>query len=281
MSDQTDKPNRSSPTPIIVVSGGIGASGEQLARTVLAQFEGVHVPLKIIPRVRRLEQLAEIIEEAVVTNATILHTLVDPERRAEMARLAMKHQICAIDMVGPILDCLTGILGQEPLGKPGLYRELHSTYFKRIEAIEFTLNHDDGMRPEGWPEAEIMLLGPSRVGKTPTSVFLSMLGWKVANLPLVANVPPRKELFDLEPKRVVGLTIDPSQLIYHRRHRRESLSLSERTAYTNPEKILDEIEQAEALYRRHRFRKIDVTGKPIETTAAEIMRLVTHRRNMV
>jgi regulator of PEP synthase PpsR (kinase-PPPase family) len=246
----------------------------------LAQFEGVHVPLKIIPRVRRLDQLAGIVEEAVATNATILHTLVDPARRAEMARLAMKHQICAIDMVGPLLDCLTGILGQEPLGKPGLYRELHSTYFKRIEAIEYTLNHDDGMRPEGWPDAEIMLLGPSRVGKTPTSVFLSILGWKVANLPLVADVPPRPELFDLDPQRVVGLTIDASQLIFHRKHRRESLALSRHTSYTNPEKILDEIEQAEALYRRHRFRSINVTGKPIETSAAEIMRLVSRQRNV-
>ncbi len=278
MSEQTSAKKQTEPPPIIVVSGGIGASGEQLARTVLAQFEGVHVPLKIVPRVRRMEQLGKIIDEAVATNATILHTLVDPDRRAEMARLAMKYQVCAIDMVGPILDCLTGILGQEPLGKPGLYRELHSTYFKRIEAIEYTLNHDDGMRSEGWSEAEIMLLGPSRVGKTPTSVFLSMLGWKVANLPLVADVPPRAELFDLDPKKVVGLTIDPSQLIFHRKHRQESLALSRRSTYTNPEKILEEIEQAEALYRRHRYRSVDVSGKPIETTAAEIMRLVSRQR---
>jgi regulator of PEP synthase PpsR (kinase-PPPase family) len=278
MSDQVNEKNRPEPPPIIVVSGGIGASGEQLARTVLAQFEGVHVPLKIIPRVRHVDQLAKIVEEAVGTNATILHTMVDPVLRAEIIRLVMENQVCAIDMVGPLLDCLSAILGQEPLGKPGLYRELHSTYFKRMDAIEFTLNHDDGMRPEGWQNAEIMLLGPSRVGKTPTSVFLSMMGWKVANLPLVPNVPPRSELFDLEPHRVVGLTIDPSQLIFHRRHRRETLALARKSTYTDPEKILDEIQQAEALYQRHRFPSIDVTGKPIETSAGEIMRLVSRRQ---
>jgi regulator of PEP synthase PpsR (kinase-PPPase family) len=267
--EQTEAP------PLYVVSGGIGASGEQLARTVLAQFQGVHVPLIIIPRISHREQLAEIVEEAATNQGTILHTLVDPEKREAMERLVELNQVCAIDAVGPLIDRLTLTLNREPLGKPGLYRELHATYFKRIEAIEFTLNHDDGMRPEGWPEAEIMLIGPSRVGKTPTSVYLSMLGWKVANLPLVVDVPPRKELFELDPKRVVGLTIDPSQLIYHRKHRRESLSLSKRTAYTNPEKILEEIQQAAALYRRYRFRSVDVTGKPIETTAAEIMRLVS------
>lgn len=280
MSDQINKQKAPEPTPIIVVSGGIGASGEQLARTVLAQFEGVHVPLKIIPRVRHLDQLAEIVAEAAATNASILHTLVDPERRFELIRLALENKVCAIDMVGPLLDCVAANLGQEPLGKPGLYRELHSTYFKRIEAIEYTLNHDDGMRSEGWQDAELMLLGVSRVGKTPTSIFLAMLGWRVANLPLVPGVPPRPELFDLDHDRVVGLTIDPGQLIYHREHRRQNLALDRNAAYSTPEKILEEIEQAEALFRKNGFPIVDVTNKPIETTAAEIMRRVARRRTI-
>jgi len=260
-----------------VVTGGLGSSGEQLARTVMAQFEGTEIPLKIIARVAHKDTLKKIVEEAVSENATILHTLVDPEMRDTMTRLAAEGQAFAIDAIGPLLDRLAQVTGLPPIGKPGLYRQLHETYFKRIEAIEFTMEHDDGMQPEGWPDAEIVLLGVSRVGKTPISVYLSMMGWKVANIPLVPGIPPRKAVSELDRRRVVGLTIDPTQLLYHRRMRQLHMEMGGGGPYSDPEQIYEEVQAAEQLYQQSGFRAIDVTDKPIESCADEILSYITRQ----
>ncbi len=268
--DQTVRP------PVYVVTGGLGSSGEQLARTVMAQFEGAEIPLRIIPRVAHQHTLKKIVEEAVSENATILHTLVNPEMRETMTRLAADGKAFAIDAVGPLIDRLAQVTGLPPIGKPGLYRQLHETYFKRIEAIEFTMEHDDGMQPEGWPDAEIVLLGASRVGKTPISVYLSMMGWKVANIPLVPEVPPRPAVFELDRRRVVGLTIDPTQLLYHRRMRQLHMEMGG-GPYSDPEQIYEEVQAAEQLYRQSGYRAIDVTDKPIESCADEILSYITRQ----
>ncbi len=243
----------------------------------MAQFEGAELHLRIIPRVAHIHTLEKIVEEAVQENATILHTLVDPEMRAAMNRLAVDHNACAIDAVGPLIERLEEVVGRPPIGKPGLYRQLHETYFKRIEAIDFTMDHDDGMQPEGWPDAEIVILGASRVGKTPISIYLSMMGWKVANIPLVPGIPPHPALFELDRRRVVGLTIDPTQLLYHRQMRQVHMEMGAGGPYSDPEKIYEEIQAAEQLYRQGRYRTVEVTDKPIESCADEIQAYVTRQ----
>ena len=170
-------------------------------------------------------------------------------------------------------------LGQEPLGKPGLYRQLYRSYFDRISAMDYTLDHDDGKNPRGWEDAEIILLGASRVGKTPISLYLSVLGWKAANIPLVAGIQPNSALFELDNRRMVGLTIAPGELIEHRKHRQNALGVgSSKSDYTNPKKVFEEVETIERLLKRNRISIIDISGKPIETSADEILRLV--RRKM-
>jgi regulator of PEP synthase PpsR (kinase-PPPase family) len=259
------------PPPVYVVTGGLGSSGEQLARTVMAQFEGKSIPLKIVPRVAHIHTLKKVVEEAAQENGTILHTLVDPEMRAAMIRLAADQHACAIDAAGPLIERLAEVLDQPPTGKPGLYRQLHETYFKRIEAIEFTMDHDDGMQSEGWPEAEIVLLGVSRVGKTPISIYLSMMGWKVANIPLVPGIQPHPALFELDRRRVIGLTIDPTQLLYHRRMRQEHMEMGAGGPYSDPKKIYEELQATEQVYQQGGYRTIDVTDKPIESCADEVL----------
>ncbi len=267
----------SSIPPIYIVSGGQGLSGEQLVRTALAQFQNADVPVVIIGGVRQIEQLEEAIKQAAVNGGTVVHTLVDLDLRRALIRLARDRNVPAIDLMGQVLSRLARVLGQEPLGQPGLYRQMHQTYLDRIEAIEFTVAHDDGRNPHEWSQAEIVLVGVSRVGKTPLSIYLSVLGWKVVNVPLLKDVPPPRELFDLDRRRVVGLTIEPGQLISHREQRQQRLGAPGQSAYTNPGELYDEIEVARQLYRRSGFAVVDVTDKPIEESGDEIIALLTRR----
>ncbi len=260
--------------PVFVVSGGLGALGEQLVHTTLAQFQDMNIPEKTFSRIHYREQVEAIIEEAVVTGATIVHTLSDSKIRHILLQRAKEENITTFDIVGPFLEHMTDTLGQTPLGKPGLYRLVRSAYFKRMEAVDFTLTHDDGMNYEGWSEAEIVLVGVSRVGKTPLSLYLAIMGWKVANIPLVMSVPPRKELFELDRRRVIGLTIDPHQLLSHRQHRQRNLGVKGDSTYAELPNLYEEIKAARQVMRKARFKVIDSTDKPIETTADQVLTAV-------
>lgn len=263
---------------LYVVSGGVGASGEQLARTVSAQFQEAKIGIELFPKVSTRRKVKQILRDAAEERAIVIHSFVDPKLRRAAIEKAGKLNLTAIDLVGPLMDEMCRKLGQEPLGVPGLYRQLFRSYFDRISAMDFTLAHDDGKHPEGWPEAEIVLLGASRVGKTPVSLYLSVLGWKIANVPLVFGVPPREELFRLDMRRVVGLTIAPSELIEHREHRQRRLGLASKDSeYVNPAKVFEETEEVEKLLKRHGIPIIDVTGKPIETSADEVLRLIRRK----
>ena len=262
---------------IFIVSGGMGMSGEQLVRTALAQFEEAEVQLEIVPHVLELAEAELVVERAAQARGIIVHTLVDVEMRQQLIRLARKRNVVAIDVMGRVLSELTRLLKQEPLGQPGLYRQLRQAYFDRVEAIEFTVAHDDGQKRNEWDQAEIVLVGVSRVGKTPLSMYLSVQGWKVANVPLMPGVPPPPELFQLDPRRVVGLTIDPGQLVSHRQQRQQRLGVSRGSAYTDPLKLYEEVEDMRKLYRRSGFAVVDITDKPIEESAGEVIAQVSRR----
>jgi regulator of PEP synthase PpsR (kinase-PPPase family) len=263
------------PSPVYVLSGGVGASGEQLVHTALAQFPDSRVKVITIGNVRSPEQIETVVAEAKSSGGAIAHTLVDVELRLVLEKQCQETGVAAIDLMGPMLSHLASILNREPLGQPGLYRQLHKDYFDRVAAIEYTMAHDDGKDPSAWPQAEIMLVGVSRAGKTPLSLYLSVLGWKVANLPLVPEVPPPPELFQLDPRRVIGLTIEPGQLLLHRQQRQMRLGAPGSSQYINPEVIFEEIQAALKLFRKSGFAVLDVTDKPIETTADDIIRLIT------
>jgi hypothetical protein len=262
---------------IYLVSGGMGASGEQLVRTLLAQFPESQASVINVPRVRRVEQVADVVARAADSSGIVVHTLVDAQLREALIRLAGERGVVSIDLAGELLARLSDVLGQEPIGRPGLYRQLHRAYFQRVEAIEFTMAHDDGAHPQGWPQAEIVLVGVSRAGKTPLSMYLSVLGWKVANVPLVRELPPPPELFELDRRRVIGLSIEPGQLLAHRQQRQRRLGALGPSAYSDPEAIYEESEAARLVFARGRFSVIDVTDKPIETTADEVVERVTRQ----
>ncbi len=262
--------------PIFIVSGGAGLSGEQLVRTALAQFASADVPIEIVPHVRR-DQLEDVVKRAVVSGGIIVHTLVDADLRSALLDLIRDYGVPAIDLMGPMLLHLARILDKPPIGQPGLYRQLHEDYFKRIEAIEFTVDHDDGRKPHELGLAEIVIVGVSRVGKTPLSMYLSTRGWKVANVPLVREIAPPAELFEIDARRVVGLTIDEEQLAAHRRRRAMKLGMDRQVPYTDPASLYAEMEYAQAILRRGRFAVVDITNKPIEESADEVVEHVVRR----
>jgi regulator of PEP synthase PpsR (kinase-PPPase family) len=264
-------------SPIYIVSGGAGMSGQQLVRTALAQFHDPDTPVEVVPHVQRVEQLEAVITQALESGGFIVHTLVDTNLRSTLNDLAQKRNVVAIDLMGPLLFRLTGLLGEKPQEKPGLYRQLREDYFKRIEAIEFTVDHDDGRKTADLHLADIVLTGVSRVGKTPLSMYLSTLGWKVANVPLIPQLTPPEELFQTNRRRVVGLDIRPEQLIAYRRRRQQRLGMSTRTAYSDLDEIESELEFARRIFRQGRFKVIDITDRPIEESADEIVTYISRQ----
>jgi len=257
--------------PIYIVSGGTGASGELLVRTALAQFEGADPPLIVVPHVRRSKALAEIVEQVVCDGGIIVHTLVDATLRDDIVAIAERSGVPAVDLIGPVIDHLAELLRQEPLEKPGRYRQLREDYFRRIEAIDFAVNHDDGSNLHNLRNAEVVLTGVSRSGKTPLCMYLAMRGWKAANVPLVQGVEPPAELFEVDRKRVFGLILDVDELIAHREVRQRRMGIPTATAYMDPRAIVEELEFARRIYRRGRFKTIDITHKPLEESAGEVM----------
>jgi regulator of PEP synthase PpsR (kinase-PPPase family) len=274
LTQKADDGRETNPPPIYIVSGGVGASGEQLVHTALAQFPDNDVPVIVVGNVRETAQIDHVIVRAKDSGGTIAHTLVDAGLRGYLVERARAVGLATFDLMGPLLERMAQVLGREPLGHPGLYRQLHRDYFDRVAAIEFTMAHDDGKKTEGWPSAEIVLVGVSRTGKTPLSLYLSVLGWKVANAPLIPNMPLPPVLFQLDPHRVVGLTIEAGQLLLHRQQRQIRLGAPGPSAYVDPNSIYEELQNAKQVFRRGGFAVIDVTDKPIETCADEIIRLI-------
>ncbi len=262
---------------VFVVSGGMGTSGSQLVRTALAQFEASAVAVVVVPQVRDAAALAAVVAQAAAEGGIIVHTLVDAALRRDLIERARAAGVVEIDLIGPLLRDLTRVLGQEPAGRPGLYRKMHENDLRRIEAIEFAVAHDDGKRAAELDQAEIVLAGVSRVGKTPLSMYLSTLGWKVANVPIMREVALPPQLFTIDPRRVVGLTVQPGQLIAYRQRRGQHLGLQTGTGYSAPDQLLDELEYAREVCRRAHFAIIDTTDKPIEECADEILAQVTRR----
>jgi regulator of PEP synthase PpsR (kinase-PPPase family) len=261
---------------IFIVSGGVGASGEQVVHTLLAQFPADAVRVTTVGNVRDPEQIADALSQAQKADALVVYTLVDPSLHDYLLDESQKRQIQAVDLMGPIMEWVREKLGVAPKAQPGRYRLLHSEYFERVSAIDFTMAHDDGKNPDGWPEADIVLTGVSRVGKTPLSVYLAVLGWKVANYPLVPQVPIPESLFSLDPQRVFGIKVEPDQLLEYRTRRQKLLGAPGPSEYADAEAVYEEVEEALKVFRRGRFKIVDMTDKTIEQGADEIIRKLSH-----
>ena len=269
--------NKNSPPPIYVVSGGRGMAGNNLVQAILIQYPNNRIPVVIVPNVDSEDEIFDVVAKAKTEGGIVVHTLVNALLRAKVIELCTEFGVHEIDLLGKLANYLDETLDIEPLMHPGLYRMLNHQYFDRIESIEFTLSHDDGMSPERLHNAEIILTGVSRAGKTPLSVYLAMYGWKVANVPLVNGIPPPEELYKVDPQRVFGLHISASQLIAHRTKRLQGWNNHQNESYVDERSVREEIRKAMFIFDRGGFTVVNVSNKPIESTANEILNIMSER----
>ena len=264
--------------PLFIVSDGTGETADRVTRAALRQFEGTRVQVHTFPNVTDREAIERIFKQAAIQDAFVVTSLVSAEQRSFANELAKAWRLLQVDVLGNVITGLSGWLGSAPQMRPGLMHQTDDAYFKRIEAMEFTVKVDDGKEPRMLRLADIVLVGISRTSKTPLSVFLAYKGYKVANVPLVLNREPPADLWQIDQQRVVALTIDPDSLQNIRRQRLRSMRMVGDVNYGDMDYILAELEYSEELFRRNRqWPVVNVTGKALEETAATILSMFQER----
>jgi len=260
-----------------LVSDSTGETLESIVKAGLGRFEGADTIKHFWPMVRSEGHLDRVIEEIVKRPGLILYTLVTGAVRARLEHRCVALGLPSVSVLDPIIDALAGFLGTTAVTRPGRQHVMDAAYFQRVDAINFTMVHDDGAGAENWEEADIILAGVSRSSKTPTSIYLANRGYKTANIPLVPQSPPPPSLFRLKKPLVVGLTNSPERLIAIRRNRLLTLGQAPDTDYVDAATVTAEVAFARRLFADHDVPVIDVTRRSIEETAAAIINLVQAR----
>ncbi len=243
-----------------------------IAFAALRQFKIENVNIERKARVTDLKRMEVVIAEARKKHAVILFTFVSHQLRQQFIEACAKQQVVAVDIMGPVMDVFTTYLHSHPSDEPGMKYKLTNEYFRRQDAVEFTLKHDDGMVLDTMAQADILLLGISRTSKTPLSVYLALRGHKVANLPLVREVPVPQELEQIDRSKLVGLTISAEKLVQLRETRLVKLGRPLSEEYASYDRINEELAYARKIFENlGNIPVIDVTGKAIEEIATEVL----------
>ena len=260
-----------------LLSDSTGETLETIAKAALAQFDGVETIKHFWPMVRSSANLERILAEIAQNPGLVVYTIVNHETRHVLEDRCRALGLPMVAALDPITDALSGLLGQTAKARPGRQHALDAAYFARVDAIQFTIAHDDGIGAEDWEEADVVLAGVSRTSKTPTSIYLANRGYKTANIPLVPESPPPPELFRLKQPLVVGLTTSADRLIQVRRNRLLSLNQAPETDYVDQEAVARELSFARRMFADNGWPVIDVTRRSIEETAAAIINLLNER----
>ncbi|MCL6636852.1 MAG: kinase/pyrophosphorylase [Alicyclobacillus sp.] len=263
---------------VYVVSDSVGETAEVVVRAAASQFNGGRVNIRRVAHVGSYAAVEEAVRQAQADQAVIAFTLVLPELRNYLMELAERGGVPCVDVLGPMLDALEHVVGSPPHRKAGLAHQLDENYFRRVEAVEFAVKYDDGRDPQGLAAADVVLVGVSRTSKTPLSMYLAHRQVKVANVPLVPEVPPPRELFHLaDPRKVIGLSIRPEKLHRVRQERLKALGLTAEASYASLERIVAELEFAHDVMKRLRCPVIDVSDRAVEETAGIILDYIARR----
>ena len=264
------------PVELHIVSDATGETAARLVLALEAQFPDQEFVEIRHPRVQNAEDLLIAVQQARGRPAVMVYTLVEPGLRDAMRQLCRRARVHYCDLLGHPIDSISRVAGVAAKMEPGVRAPLDAQYFKRIEAIEFAVKYDDGVG-RGLDEADVVLVGVSRTSKTPLSIYLGYLGHKAANVPVVKGIELPQELFEIDPAKVVGLTIDAERLADIRTARVRSMG-APRKRYAELEAIYGELEEAASVHRRLRCPVIDVSELSVEETAMRIIRLVERRR---
>ncbi|MEG0250291.1 MAG: pyruvate, water dikinase regulatory protein [Peptostreptococcus sp.] len=257
---------------IFIVSDSLGETARAVARATISQFPDIETwDIKRFPYVNNEEVLKEVLKQAKESNALVLYSIVSKEL-GELAReICHQENIEYVDLLSDIIDKLSKKFGMEPLREAGVIRKMDKSYFNRVEAIEFAVKYDDGKDPRGVLKADLVLVGISRTSKTPLSMYLANKHIKVANVPLVPEVPIPKELDSVDPRRIIGLTNSPEKLNVIRTERLKAMGLSGSANYAKLDRILEELDYSEEVMKRLKCPVINVANKAIEETAGIIL----------
>lgn len=262
---------------IFAVSDATGTTAELVVRAALAQFQTVEVEIRRLPNVRTVDEVRRAIETAKASGGIVVHTLVSEGLRQAMLHEGRRMDVATIDLLGPLLLRLTDLLRIPPLVQPGLFRQLSADYLHRIEVIEYSVKHDDGQDPFGLDRADIVLVGVSRTSKTPLSMYLAGKGWRVANVPVILNLPLPGQLMKIDQGSIVGLIQEAERLVDLRRARLEHQGAPFSHAYADLEEVRCELRYSRSLFRKAGWPVIDTTSKSIEEAASEVLGLIAAR----
>ncbi|WP_206242401.1 pyruvate, water dikinase regulatory protein [Novosphingobium terrae] len=260
-----------------LLSDSTGETLEMIAKAALAQFEDVEVNRHFWPMVRSQAHLDRVMGDIAANPGLVLYTMVSHDIRRMLEDRCLAMSLPAVPVLDSVTDALGNMLGQQAKGRPGKQHILDAAYFARVDAIHFSIAHDDGLNWENWEEADIVLAGVSRSSKTPTSIYLANRGYKVANIPIVVESPPPALLFGLRAPLVVGLTTAPERLVQVRRNRLLSMNHQTETSYVDVERVKTELLYARRMFADNGWPVIDVTRRSIEETAAAIISLLKDR----
>ncbi|WP_419512901.1 pyruvate, water dikinase regulatory protein [Lactobacillus kimbladii] len=257
---------------MIIISDSAGDTAFNNAVAAAAQFPDVQINYRRYPFIINKEKLEDTFEEIVqYPNLLLIYSLVKDEMQIPVIRFVREHHIQSVDILSPAIESIQKLTGLKPQQKIGAQHKMNQKYFDRISAMEFAVMYDDGKDPKGFLEADVVLLGVSRTSKTPLSLFLANKNLKVANLPLVPDTHIPKEIYQIDPKKIIGLTNDISVLNEIRRERMISYGLNPDTSYSNVDAIKKELDSAQKLYDQLGCFVINVAHRSIEETAAIIM----------
>jgi regulator of PEP synthase PpsR (kinase-PPPase family) len=256
---------------LYICSDSIGETAEAVAQATIRQFNAEQVRIKRYGHVRHEDEILRIIEEAAASGGFVAYTLVQPELRESLKAEAIRLNVRAVDIMGPMMQAFIDTYGDAPKSQPGLLHEMDADYFRRVEAIEFAVKYDDGRDARGMFQAQAVLIGVSRTSKTPLSIFLAHKGIKVANLPVMPEVKPPAELFKIPSHRIMGLTMDADHILKIRTERLKAVGLPDGSKYASLQRIVEELEYAQGLMKQLGCNVINVTNKAIEETAGLIV----------
>lgn len=265
------------PLKVHVLSGGTGRTCDQVLTAALAQFKRPRVELCRHGELRDPHEARRIVAAADKEHAVICHSLVEPEVRAAVVETAEASNVPAVDVLGGVVSFLEDALGTRALRRPGLSQELHRERFERMDAVDFTLAHDDGLRLYDVQEADVVLVGVSRVAKSVTCFYLAARGLRAANVPLVGQIDAPPELLSVDPHKVIGLTMSAHQMVLVRKARARRLAAALET-YVDETEIKHELTHARHLMAKHGWRSVDVSYKAVEEVASEVMSLLGSAR---
>ena len=261
-----------------LVSDATGETLIAVSRAVTAQFQGVAAIEHVYPLVRSRTQLDRAIAEISAAPGIVLYTLVDKELATELERACAETGSPFLSVLMPIFELFQSYLGAVSTSRPGAQHMLNAEYFKRIDALNFTMLHDDGQVHESLEAADVILLGVSRTSKTPTSIYLANRGIKTANIPLVPGLPIPAAAMNVRRPLIVGLLASPDRIVQIRQNRLLTLNADQETAYVDRLSVAEEIASSRRLFQQNHWPVIDVTRRSIEETAAAIIDLLKEHR---